>query len=296
MRKRITGISLGLVVILAMAAWGEEPKSFEALMQEAERLWYQDDYSGSNRVLDQAMKLDPKRAEPYWRKARNLFDQVEIIPREQKPAKEELLKTYREMEALGQKCMDLDPKDGNCTFWKGVGMGRRGTTQGVLNSLTEMKTLEALMLKTLTLKPTYRAEQGKADTLADAYAVLGQFYRVVPDWRVLSWLFGTRGDLEKSVAMNRKAVELEPKRIEHVKELGLSLICLGQKTDRPEQVEDGTKYLRSIAELPVIKPSDKIDREQAQMLLKDPSLACGYSRDAQQEQSQEAFEKGQPKR
>ena len=106
----------------------------------------------------------------------------------------------------------------------------------------------------------------------------------------------TRGDLEKSVAMNRQAVELEPQRIEHVKELGLSLICLGQKRDQPEKVEEGKKILRGIAGLPVIKPSDKIDREHARMLLQDPSLACGYSRDAQQEQSREAFEKSQPKR
>ena len=29
------------------------------------------------------------------------------------------------------------------------------------------------------------------------------------------------------------------------------------------------------------------------MLLADPSLACGYSRDAQQERSQEAYEEGE---
>ncbi|OGP57055.1 MAG: hypothetical protein A2V67_00715 [Deltaproteobacteria bacterium RBG_13_61_14] len=291
MKKILAWVSIAMVLSLALAGWGEEQKSFEAMMAEAERLWYQDDYPASNRVLDQAIRLYPKQTEPYWRKARNLFDQVEIIPRDRKPPKEELLKTYREVEALGQKCMELDPQDGNCTLWKGIGMGRRGSTQGVLNSLGEIEDLEAMILKTLELKPTYRAEQGKADAMADAYAVLGQFYRVLPDWRILSLLFGARGDLEKSVAMNRRAVELEPQRIEHVKELGLSLICLGQKRDQPEKVEEGKKILRGIAGLPVIKPSDKIDQEHAGMLLQDPSLACGYSRDAQQEQSREAFEK-----
>ena len=33
------------------------------------------------------------------------------------------------------------------------------------------------------------------------------------------------------------------------------------------------------------------DKEHARMLLEDPSLACGYQRDTQQELSQEAYEK-----
>lgn len=291
MKKILAWVSIAMVLSLAMAAFGEEQKSFEAMMAEAERLWYQDDYPASNRVLDQAIRLYPKQTEPYWRKARNLFDQVEIIPRDRKPPKEELLKTYREVEALGRKCMDLDPKDGNCPFWKAVGMGRRASTQGILNTLSELKEFETLIYHSLELKPAYRAQGGKASPVADAYAILGQFYRLLPDWRILSLLFGTRGDLEKSVAMNRQAVELEPQRIEHQKELALSLICLGQKRDQPEKVEEGKKILRGIAGLPVIKPSDKIDQEHAGMLLQDPSLACGYSRDAQQEQSREAFEK-----
>jgi tetratricopeptide (TPR) repeat protein len=292
----LAGFGLGLALALAAAGWGEEQKSFEARMNEAERLWYQDDYPGSNRVLDQAIRLYPKQTEPYWRKARNLFDQVEIIPRDQKPAKEELLKTYREVEALGQKCMDLDPKDGNCPFWKAVGMGRRASTQGILNTLSELREFEALINKSLELHPPYRAEGGKASPIADAYAILGQFYRLLPDWQILAWIFGTKGDLDQSLAMLRKAVALEPQRIEHVKELGISLLCRGQKRDRPQDIEEGKKLLQSLETMPVIKPSDQIDREHARMLLQDPSLACGYSRDAQQEQSREAFEKSQPKR
>ena len=295
MRRWITGIVLLLLATMAWTVWAQEQKSFAGLMDQAEKAWYADDYAGSNRALDEAIKLDPNKAESYWRKARNLYDQAEAIPRDQKPPKDELVKRYREIEALAAKCSALDPMDGNCTLWKGIGMGRRGTTQGVINSLGEMKELETVMLKTIALKPTYRAEQGKASSLADAYAVLGQFYRVVPDYRLLSLLFGTRGDLEKSVAMNQKAVEIEPKRIEHNKELGISLICFGQKRSQPAKIEEGKKILQGVAGLPVIKPSDKIDQEHAKMLLQDPSQACGYSRDAQQEQSEEAIKKTQQK-
>jgi hypothetical protein len=43
--------------------------------------------------------------------------------------------------------------------------------------------------------------------------------------------------------------------------------------------------------LPEIKTYDKIDKAHARMLLEDPSLACGYQRDTQQELSEEAYEK-----
>lgn len=286
---RFRWLALGLIAALAAAQ--AQNKSFEELMAEAERLWYADDYPASNRVLDEAIKLYPNRAEPYWRKARNNFDIVEILPRDKKPPKEEVTRRYQEVEDLGRKCQALDPQDGNCPFWIAVGMGRRASTQGILNTLGELKEFEDYLHQALKLKPTYRAANGKADTLADLYAVLGQFYRLCPDWRLVEMIFGTRGDLEKSISMMQKAVALEPQRIEHVKELGLSLICAGQKQDRPDRLEEGKKLLRSIETIPVIKPSDQVDKDHAKMLLADPTLACSYSRDAQQDLSREAFEK-----
>lgn len=285
-----------LIAIVVLSARAEEQKSFTELMAAAERYWLNDDYVQSNRVLEEAIQLYPQQAEPYWRKARNLFDLVEILPREQKPAKTELLMIYREVETLGQKCMELSPADGNCPFWKAVGMGRRASTQGILSTLSELKEFEGLVKKSLELKPAYRAEGGKAAPIADAYAILGQLYRLLPDWQILAWLFGTQGDLDQSIIMLRRAVALEPQRIEHVKELGVSLLCRGQKQGRPEDITEGRELLHGIDLMPIIKPSDKVDKTHARMLLHEPSLACGYSRDAQQELSREAWEKGLPRR
>ena len=42
-----------------------------------------------------------------------------------------------------------------------------------------------------------------------------------------------------------------------------------------------------------IERDEKIDKAHARMILEDPSLACGYQRDAQHVVSQEAYEKGE---
>jgi tetratricopeptide (TPR) repeat protein len=285
---------MGLAAVAAIAGLrltaADNPCADE--MKKAEQLWMNNDYNGSDKVLDEAMQKCPDLAELYWRKARDEYDRIEDLPRDQKPGKDELIKRYRGIEALAAKCMELEPNNGDCWLWKGIGQGRRGTTQGILNSLTEAADLERTFLKSASLKPQYRSANGAANSLGDAYNALGQFYRVLPEWLCtfpFKQLVGTCGDLAKSVEYQRKAVAREPQRIEYQKELGISLICDGQKHDKPEEVTEGKKILNDLQALPEIKKTDPIDKQHAKQILADPSLACGYSRDAQQEQSKEAY-------
>ncbi len=284
----------GLLAMAAIAGWrlsaADNPCAEQ--VKQAEQVWLANDYDGSDKVLDEAMKTCPNLAELYWRKARNEYDRIEDIPRDKKPSKDELIKRYRGIEALAAKCTELEPNNGDCYLWKGIGMGRRGTTQGILNSLTEAAELERNFLKAVSLKPQYRSANGAANSLGDAYNALGQFYRVVPEWLCtfpFKQIVGTCGDLAKSVAYQRKAVAREGKRIEYQKELGISLICDGQKHEKPQEVEEGKKVLNDLQSLPEFKKTDQIDKQHAKQILADPSLACGYSRDAQQEQSKEAY-------
>jgi tetratricopeptide (TPR) repeat protein len=286
LQKIIMFMALGSLFAQSSMA---QDKTCDELVGMAERLWLQDNYEQSNKVLEQAMRLCPDRAEVYWRKARNNYNIMEHIPRDKKPAKNILVDKYREMENLGKKCADLDPDQGSCYVWQAIGMGRRGTTQGVLNSLAEIKDMEGLLLKAIYLKPSYRAEGGRSNAMADACTALGQFYRVVPEWKFMEWLFGAKGDIEKSVKLQRIAVDLEPHRIEYVKELGLSLICRGTRRGSNADIEEGIKYLEKIAELPAIKPSDLIDKDHAKDLIAHPDMACAYQRDKQQDVSIETY-------
>jgi hypothetical protein len=283
---------LALILLPAAGSWTQE-KSCDELMKEAEAKWLPRDYDGSDQVLEEAKKVCPERAEIFWRLCRNEYDRIEDLPREQKPGRDELIKRYRGIEAWADKCAELDPKDGNCPFWKAVGMGRRGTTQGILNSLSEAKDLEKVLLHAESLHPQYKSENGAANTMGDIYNALGQFYRVLPEWLCtfgIKQIVGVCGDLDKSVDYNRKAAAREPKRIEYQKELGVALLCRGQKKNRPEDVEEGKRILAGIQSLPDVKATDPIDKKHAQEILAEPKLACGYSRDAQQEQSQDAYQ------
>jgi len=274
------------------AAPGSEA-ACSGLLAGSEKSWLAGDYEGSDKFLKQAESLCPDLAEIYWREARNIYDRLEALPREKRPGKQESIKLYEQIISLADKCISLDQDDGMCWHWKGVGIGRRGSTKGVLNSLSDLRELESVMNKAETLKPSYRSENGSANAMGDIYDAHGMLYRIVPDWFILKTLFGVRGDMAKSVEYQRKAVALEPQRIEYNKELGVSLICYGQKKNEPQALAEGRKYLQKIENLPIMKNSDRVDKEHARILLANPDLACGYSRDAQQVQSKEEFEKTQ---
>ena len=284
----------GILLTGAASALAAPPEC-QDLINSSEKLWMGCKYDDSDKAIDQALAKCPKLGELYWRKARNLYDRVESLPRDKRPDKQASINIYNQIISLSEKCISLSPNDGLCYHWKGVGLGRRGSTKGVLNSLGDLRELENTYEKAESLHPTYRAENGVGDAMGDIYTARGQIYRVVPDWFILKTLFGARGDIAKSVDYQRKAVKQVPQRIEYNKELGVSLICYGQKEKDPKAIAEGKEYLKKIANLPVLKESDKVDKEHALQLLKDPDLACGYSRDAQQVQSKEEFEKNQKK-
>jgi tetratricopeptide (TPR) repeat protein len=265
------------------------------LVQGSEKSWMAGRYDESDKFLKQAEQKCPGLPEIYWREARNIYDRVECLPRDQRPDKPASIELYNRIIALGEKCVALNPDDGMCCQWKAIGIGRRGSTRGVLNSLGDLRELLATLDKAESLKPSYRAENGADNGMGDIYTAHGMLIRIVPDWFILQVLFGGRGDIAKSVTYQRKAVALEPNRVEYNKELGVSLVCYGQKKNDPTAIKEGCQYLEKVGTLPVLKNSDNIDKEHARILLGNLDLACGYSRDAQQVQSKEEFEKNRHK-
>jgi hypothetical protein len=294
MKMAVIVLGLTTCVVLTVPVGIAGNKSCNELIRKSEKLWMDDRFDESDSLLNEAMELCPKRAELYWRMARNEYLRLEAMPRGQKPGTDELIERYRSIEALADRCIELDAEDGLCWLFKGVAIGRRSTTQGILKSLFLAAEVEEAWLKTASLKPRYRAENGAANALGDCYYALGMFYRMVPEWLCyfpLKQIIGTCGSLEKSVEYQRKAVACEPESVGYNKELAVSLLCHGQEYDRPEEIEEAKQILKELQSLPELKPTCKIDKEHARMLREDPALACGYQRDAQQELSQESYSK-----
>jgi tetratricopeptide (TPR) repeat protein len=106
---------------------------------------------------------------------------------------EEKLEAYERGRQAGERAVELAPRNARAHLWLAVNAGRWGQTKGVLRSLFLLPTVKEHMEAAIALDPG----------LVPAYVLAGSVYYEVPG------LFG--GDLEKSEAMFRKALSLDPR-------------------------------------------------------------------------------------
>ncbi len=261
-------------------------QSVDELMSKADKLADREKYMESNEVLKQVMEKNPDHPDVYWKIAMNYYDAGERIDIERN--KEKKLEMYEKCEKWAKKGYEKAPDLADNSFWMAVGISQQIQTKGIAKSLIADRSV-AEKIETYYIKAAkadefhYKDEQ--ANTISSAHYALGIFYRKMPDFPGVGFLLGVSGDMDKSVEHHKKALEIFPENIEYNKEMGVSLLCRGQKEDNPQDIEKAEKYLNKVLDLPAENKLDRIDQKDARRLLNDHSLACGYSRVQQEEVS-----------
>jgi hypothetical protein len=226
----------------------------------------------------------------YWLKTRFMYELGERFQRTDTSIDKEAW--YQEMVDTTEAGLKLAPGDPHLRFARGVAMGRLGTTRGVLSSLFMAKTVETDWLS-VAEHPTFRySSLGGYELLpCDAYHALGIYYRLVPDWWIVQVLAGTRGDLDKSLSWHQKSIQCKPNEIQNWKELGVTQLCIAQNLNDDAMKQAGVASLNKCAQLTAHTPRAKVDQQHCRKLVADPSLACEYSRDGQQDLDEKQLEK-----
>jgi hypothetical protein len=227
----------------------------------------------------------PEDVDLYWHTARFMFEVGERFDRTDKSINK--VAWYEEMVGIFERGLERDPRNAHLLFGLGIAKGRLGTTKGVLASLFMAKDVEAAWLATVSSTYRYSSIRGQEQLPCDAYLCLGIFYRLVPDSFIVELVGGTRGSLDKSIADLERSDRCGPDRIGTLKELGISQLCKGQKTKDDALVVAGRATLLRAKALPPEGDTDVTDIRHIERILADPKLACGYSRDGQQDLDEE---------
>lgn len=227
------------------------------------------------------LSVNPNDTDLYWHVVRFMYEQGERFkPEDPTSAK---IAHFQEMVRVAEAGLAMSESDPHLLFALGLAKGRLGTTRGVLSSLFMAKDIEQAWLRSADSGFTYASLNGAEQLPCDVYLALAVFYRLVPEYWVVQLVAGTRGDRQKAVAYAAKADTCSPDRISVLMEVGASHLCRGADLHDAAMIERGLAALRRIDGLPPRIPTDHIDRRQARNLIADPSLACGYSRDGQQD-------------
>jgi tetratricopeptide (TPR) repeat protein len=298
---------LGLLCIVLLlgtsAGWAQTPaltetpkhsqnEEYASYFKEADRHLGKFEFEASLKSCESALKSKP---DDFLIRAMMCLDYYEIAERldvHKAVEKEKKIELYTKMASLAEEGIRLAPDKGECYFMRGLARARMSTTKGVLSELLTAKQIETDWLVAVNRKSDYTTPNGE-NLQASCCVALGVYYRLCPSFFLLKWLFGINGDLDKSVDYCRKAYELDPTRIEIVKEYGVALITRGLEKDNPKDIESGMEYLRKVPSLPFRLQTDSIDVVHSTMLLKNIKLCPGYSRDEEQDVSEESFKKMQ---
>jgi len=234
------------------------------------------------------LKGDPSDADLSWHITRFMFEIAETFDRNDGSIDKE--GHYVEMLAVANAGLENAPNDPHIRFARGVAAGRLGTTRGVLSSLWSAKGIEQDWLYTANSGFTYAAINGAEQLPCDSYHALGIFYRLVPDSFIVQMLAGTRGSLTKSIDYLDKANRGCPNRMATMKELAVSKMCKAGKKDEA-MLNDGKDLIKAYLKLPAEDEKDRLDHKHGKTLLATPEIACGYSRDGQQDLDTKKLEK-----
>lgn len=213
-------------------------------------------------------------AYPYWRMARNYWNHHLTLPEDDKDQRIYYLELS---DRTADRGLALDDQCAECMLWKYAALGRLPTIKGLLSAAGDAKTLASLLDRGIELSAK-QGEDSSNTTLADFYYASATFYRMVPDWFWLRWVFGVQGNRERAISDARKAVSLAETRLDYQVELGASLLCMGESKTKPERTEEGLELLRRVELARPTQDSKAIDQEFAQMLIQSPGKACKFSR------------------
>lgn len=276
--------------VLAWAAPGPGPVTEASAHYDLETLYSANKHEEGLTLAKAKHAKDPEDVDLYWHISRFLFEIGERFDRNDtsvdKPA------MYQEMLDWAEKGLEKDPEHLHLWFAKGVAKGRQSTTKGVLGMLWMLQDIEEAFLKVAESGYAYKAMGTGEHLPCHAYQTLGIFYRLVPDSWFVSMLAGTRGSLDKSLNWMNKANTCSPGRIGIMKELAITLQCIGTSNKDEESLNKADGILRAVLKMPPTTDTEVIDLKHVPLLLDDPKMACGYSRDGQQEQDEKALKKG----
>jgi hypothetical protein len=189
-----------------------------------------------------------------------------------------------------EKCIEKKSDHPICQLFLGAMIGKIASIDGIFSSLKKAPLVEKLWLAVINSK--YNHNFGHESSLQGStrYA-LGMFYRLVPDFFLMKWLFDVKGDIKKSVKYHREALAVDPPNPCTKIMLAAALLCSVKGDTKSEDGKEGLKQLRETQQMTVKSLFARACQNDTIRLEKEPGKACGYETARQQESSEEDFKK-----
>ena len=211
---RAVVIGMALVTMVTATAWAASPLVAE--LQALSTRYHENPkkIDQLKAALEKAAQSDPD-SDTFLALAQVCFMYGDV----RATTEEAKLAAYDCGRRAAKRAIELAPRSAPAQFWYGTNTGRWGETKGIMRAMFLLPTVKEAMQTALALDPGY----------APAYALGGSIYSEVPGY--------AGGDLDRSEAMFRKGLELDPRYTNMRLGLARTLLKKGRTADARRELE-----------------------------------------------------------
>lgn len=215
-----------------------------------------------------------------WMSANTHMLMGETFSSDNKEGSDEVRRHFEKAKERTDKCLVLKPDQPICKFFNAAASGKIATLDGIFASLGKGYGMHQSWMEVYNSGVEYVFNEGISLQGLTRYA-LGIYYRVVPDFFLLRWVYGISGDIDKSVRMHKEAVAMPGgKNACSYLMLGVSLLCRSGGDLEEEDTREGLGVLRKVPSYARNENnvSEMVCVKGAAQVSAKPSDACGYTK------------------
>jgi len=236
-------------------------------------------------VVKKVLEKSPEWLDGYWLYAADTFfiGSNYQDPKDHPKARAILGKGLNSI----NECLRRKPDHVLCKFFEASFQAKIASIDGVFSSLRHAKKIRDTWIE--VTEGSYDLEfRPNVSMQGTTRFALGMFYRLIPDFFMLDWIFGVRGNINKSIQYHRDAQKLDPQNPCVHLMLAVSLLCKVKGDVKAEPYQESMKLLDRTEREKPIDLAQAVCIRDVEKIRKEPSKTCGYTQAKYQDEVKES--------
>lgn len=234
-------------------------------------------------ILESILKSEPQWLDGYWLHGSESFILGSSYPAEKDyPIARKILSS-----GLGkvETCLERDPKHMMCLFFKGSLLAKIASIDGIFASLKHGGTIRDAFK--LAAESSYNFQfRPNVSMKGAAHYGLGLFYRLVPDNFLIDWIWGIRGNLDRSIELHEAAISYDKSNPCSLLMLSVALLCKFHDEPESSSYQKAMTILDRASKINPIDTPQEVCVQEVPKIRNKPDRTCGYTQAKYQEEEE----------
>ncbi len=233
-----------------------------------------DEHQKRMAILQEVLRKKPEWLDGYWLVAAETFflGSSYTDPRDHPKAH----RILDEGEGFIEECLKRDAKNLLCRFFKASLRAKLASIEGIFASLRYGRSVRDAWLEVvqsgvdMPFRPNVSLQ-------GSAHYGLGLFYRLVPNFFLMDWLFHIRGNIDESIKYHRAALKFDGANPCYQLMLGVALLCKVKGNPETPEYAEAMKLLEEPAHTKAIDVAQAVCVHDVPKIRSEPKKTCGYT-------------------